>query len=136
MADDDNAPVLREEVRKLLEGPNYAHLATVYFDGAPLVAPVRVGLEGDKILVATSRSTGTADNTQRDPRVALSIVDRENPRRHAVVRGKVVERRDDPEGAVAREIARRYDDRAVTSRIVLVIEPAFSHCVEVPVGDD
>jgi hypothetical protein len=41
------------EVRRLIDRPNYAHVATLLPDGAPHVVPVWVDLEGDKIAILT-----------------------------------------------------------------------------------
>ncbi|MCI0347603.1 MAG: PPOX class F420-dependent oxidoreductase, partial [Chloroflexi bacterium] len=80
-------------VLALIDGPNFAHLATVMPDGSPQSAPVWVTREGDRILVGTSEGSLKGKNTRRDPRVALSIVDCQDPYREAQLRGRVVERR-------------------------------------------
>ena len=64
---------LADNVRQLLDRPNFAHLATLMEDGSPLSTPVWVGREGDRLIVCTSGKSLKARNTQRDPRVALSI---------------------------------------------------------------
>jgi PPOX class probable F420-dependent enzyme len=83
---------LPDDVRTLLEGPNYAHIATVLPDGGPHSVPIWVGMEGDRIAFFTQPGSRKARNLDRDPRVAFSIVDHENPYRLATVRGRVVER--------------------------------------------
>lgn len=47
------ATALPEDVKKLIDGPNFAHLATIMPDGSPQSAPVWVLREGDRILVGT-----------------------------------------------------------------------------------
>jgi general stress protein 26 len=64
-------------VRQLVEGANHAYLATVLPDGRPHSVPPRVGLEGDRIAFLTSLSTRKARNVAHDPRVAISITDRD-----------------------------------------------------------
>ena len=83
---------LPENVRVLIDGPNYAHNATVLPDGAPHSVPVWVGLEGDRIAFLTSPNSRKARNLAREPRVAISITDRENPHMMAQIRGRVTER--------------------------------------------
>ena len=83
---------LPDDVRALFEGANYAHIATVLPDGGPHNVPVWVGMEGDRIAFFTQDRSRKARNIDRDPRVALSIVDHENPYLRATVRGRVVER--------------------------------------------
>src|SRR5215467_499120 len=90
------APTLSNDIRALLDGPNFAHLATLMPDGSPQSVPVWVGREGDHILICTGEGSLKAKNTRRNPRVALSIVDFNDPYREAQLRGRVVERRPDP----------------------------------------
>jgi hypothetical protein len=67
-----------------------------------------VGREGDQILVCTSERSLKATNTLRDPRVALSLVDLRNPYEEAQLRGRVVERRPDPNCAIMDLISHKY----------------------------
>lgn len=87
---------LSSEIRALVDGSNFAHLATLLPDGSPQSVPVWVGREGDRILICTGEGSLKAKNTLRDPRVALSIVNFHDPYQEAQVRGRVVERRPDP----------------------------------------
>ena len=87
---------LSQDIKQLIDGPNFAHLATLMADGSPQSVPVWVGREGDRILVCTGEGSLKARNTRRDPRVALSIVDFRDPYREVQVRARVVERRPDP----------------------------------------
>jgi PPOX class probable F420-dependent enzyme len=121
------AVVLDPDVRRLLAEPNYTHLATLMKDGAPTSIPVWVGLERDKILIGTGRDTLKARNTRRDPRVALSVTDPQNPYKAASIRGRVIEQRPDEDNAVMDQIAIKYTSKPFPlrgpGRIVLVIEP-------------
>jgi PPOX class probable F420-dependent enzyme len=83
---------LPENVRALFEGANFAHIATVLPDGGPHSVPVWIGLEGDRIAFFTQANSRKARNIDRDARVAISIVDHDNPYRYATVRGRVVDR--------------------------------------------
>ncbi|MDP2948324.1 MAG: PPOX class F420-dependent oxidoreductase [Chloroflexota bacterium] len=78
-------------VRKLLQEPNFAHLATLMPDGSPQVTPVWVDFDGTHILVNTAEGRQKPRNIRRDPRVALDLVSQENPYAHAAVRGRVVD---------------------------------------------
>jgi PPOX class probable F420-dependent enzyme len=86
---------LPAEVRELLDAPNYVHLSTLRADGSPRNWVVWAGLEDDRILICTSETTWKARDMRRDPRVALSIVDLDNPYRMAAIQGTVVEIRQD-----------------------------------------
>ena len=118
---------LTADVRKLLEGANYAHLATLLPDGAPHSVPVWVGVEGDQIAVLTGPGSRKARNLKRDPRVAISIIDRDQPFSSALVRGHVAEWLDgDPAWTIIDRISEKYIGQPYsprTDRIVLLIEP-------------
>jgi PPOX class probable F420-dependent enzyme len=124
---------LPDDVRALFEGPNYAHVATVLPDGGPHSVPVWVGLEGDRIAFFTQERSRKARNLERDPRVALSLVDHDNPYRTATVRGRVVER---VHGEAALEImdrmAIRYTGKPFPYRrgVALLVEPERSSFTE------
>jgi PPOX class probable F420-dependent enzyme len=79
------------EVKQLLERPNFVHLCTLMPDGSPQSVPVWAGVEGEHILICTGEQSLKARNTLRDNRVALSVVDFDNPYEEAQIRGRVVE---------------------------------------------
>ena len=89
--------VLSPDTKKLIDRPNFAHLATLMPDGSPLSTPVWIGREGDHIVICTGENSLKGKNTQRNPRVALSVVDFHNPYEEVQIRGRVIERRPDPE---------------------------------------
>jgi len=105
-----------QEVRELLAGQNYVHLATLKRDGSPRCHVVWVGLEGEKVLVCTSDTTWKAKDVRRDPRVALSVVDGNNPYRMAAVQGLVVEERPDEGCRYMDPISIKYTGKPFPSR--------------------
>jgi PPOX class probable F420-dependent enzyme len=131
------ATPLPDLLKQLLDGPNFAHLATLRKDGSPQTDPVWVGRDGERVLVATGEGTVKAKNSRRDPRVALSIVGFANPYKEAMIRGRVVERRPDADLAVMDEIARKYTGkpfpwRSPEGRVVLAIEAEHATVRELP----
>jgi PPOX class probable F420-dependent enzyme len=82
---------ITEKVRKLLEEPNFANIATLMPDGSPQVTPVWVDYDGKHIIVNTAEGRQKPRNIRHDPRVALSVFDHDNPYSMASIRGKVVE---------------------------------------------
>lgn len=128
---------LSQEVKQLLDGPNFAHLATLMADGSPHSVPVWVGREGDRILVCTGEASLKARNTRRDPRVALSIVDVRDPYREAQLRARVVERRPDPALEIMDPISRKYTGkpfpfRNPEGRVALVLEVEKARYTKLP----
>ena len=99
---------LADDLKALVRGANFAHLATLMRDGAPQVAPVWVDLDGDLILVSTGEGSLKAKNTQRDARVGLSIIAMDNPYKEAQIRGRVVERRPDADFKTMDRISHKY----------------------------
>jgi PPOX class probable F420-dependent enzyme len=78
-------------VRALLEGKNFAHVATLMKDGSPQVTVVWIDIDGDRIVINTAEGRAKPRNARRDPRVAISIADQKNPEHAAFIRGRVVE---------------------------------------------
>jgi PPOX class probable F420-dependent enzyme len=131
------AVTLSENARKLIDRPNFAHLATLMADGSPQSVPVWIGREGDHIVVCTGESSLKARNTRRDPRVALSIVDFDNPYEEAQIRGRVIERRPDPELKVLDPISHKYTGkpfpmRSPEGRVALIIEVEKERYTKLP----
>lgn len=118
---------LTPELKKLIDRPNFAHLSTLLPDGSPQSAPVWVGREGDRLLICTGEKSLKGRNTRRDPRVALSIVDQQNPYEEAQLRGRVVEWRPDPDLKFMDPISHKYTGkpfpfRDPEGRVTLVVE--------------
>ena len=53
---------LSNEIKALLDGPNFAHLATLMPDGSPQSVPVWVGREEDHVLICTGEGSLKAKN--------------------------------------------------------------------------
>lgn len=125
------AVVLDQETRTFLEAPHPAVLATVSSRGMPQATPVWFVVDGDHILINTSRGRVKLRNLQRHPHLALTVVDPQNMYRYVQIQGRVV--RIDRE-AGARDIDRlsqRYMGRPYSymggdrpeDRVSLLIEP-------------
>jgi PPOX class probable F420-dependent enzyme len=83
---------LPEEARALFAGPNLAHIATLLPDGSPHSVPVMIDLEGEHLAFFTSPTSRKGRNVAADDRVAISVTDRDDLVRSALVRGRVVDR--------------------------------------------
>lgn len=81
---------LSKKALKIIEGRNFAHLATLMKGGSPQVTPVWVDHDGDFILLNTAEGRLKLRNVSRDPRVAISITDQKDPYTMVAIRGKVV----------------------------------------------
>ena len=73
----------------LLERPLYGHLATTRPDGSVQVSPMWFDWDGELLRFAHTAKRQKYRNVQRNPRVAMSISDPDNPYRYLEVRGDV-----------------------------------------------
>jgi PPOX class probable F420-dependent enzyme len=80
-----------EKYSDLFKKKAFANLSTLMKDGSPQVTPVWCDYDGKHVRVNSARGRVKDNNIRRDPRVALAIVDPENPYRYMEIRGKVVE---------------------------------------------
>lgn len=80
-----------EKYRDLFHKRAFASLGTIMPDGSPQVTPVWCDLEGDLVIFNSAKGRQKDKNVRRDPRVALAIIDPENPYRYLEIRGRVVE---------------------------------------------
>jgi len=92
----------------LLKKPAFANLATLNADGSPQVTPVWVDFDGTHVLVNTARGRVKTKNLERNPRVALSISDPENPYRYVGIQGRVVEMTEKGGDAHIDKMAKKY----------------------------
>ena len=85
-----------------------ANLATVMADGSPQVTPVWFDYEGGKVRVNSAKGRVKTRNMTEGARVALAIVDPENPFRYIQIRGRVA--RTTEEGATQHidRLAKKY----------------------------
>ena len=129
--------VLPEKVKELLDRPNFAHLATLMPDGSPQSVPVWIGREEERIIICTGEGSLKARNTLRDTRVALSVVNGSNPYEEAQLRGRVVERRPDPQLTIMDPISVKYTGkpfpfRTPEGRVALFIEVDKARYAKLP----
>lgn len=121
---------LSADITRVIDGRNFAHVATIMSDGSPHSAPVWIGRDGDRLIICTDESSVKARNTARDPRVAISIIDLKDPYRVAQLRGRVVERRRDSDFKLLDGISRKYvgepypDHSEVPIALVIEIDKA------------
>ena len=88
--------------------PAFANLATVNADGSPQVTPVWVDFDGTHVIVNTAKGRVKANNLARNPRVALSVADPENPYRYVGIQGRVVEMTEKGGDAHIDKMAKKY----------------------------
>lgn len=114
----------------LLNSTALAHVATIGPNGEPQVNPVWFGWDGTYLTFSQTTGRQKVRNLERDKRIALSIVDPENPYRYLEIRGNVVRVDPDPDKAFIDEMAKKYlgvDEypwnQPGDERVVMVVEP-------------
>ena len=84
--------VIPSKYKDLFDKKIFASLVTLMPDGSPQVTPVWIDFDGEHVLFNTAAGRQKDKNLQRDGRVALALVDPDNPYRYLEVRGHVAER--------------------------------------------
>ncbi|MFC6021456.1 PPOX class F420-dependent oxidoreductase [Plantactinospora solaniradicis] len=121
-------PTPPESHADLLARPLYAHLATVRPDGGPQSNVMWFAWDGARIRMTHTKRRQKFRNLQHDPRIALSIVDPDDPYRFLEVRGVVEKIEDDDEVAsFYRSLQERYsniyDINDAPVRVIMTIRP-------------
>jgi PPOX class probable F420-dependent enzyme len=80
---------LSDKTRDLLDGRNYAVLATVQPDGSPHTSVMWVGRDGDDLLFSTVEGRRKHLNMLQDPRVSVTVIDSVDPENYVELRGRV-----------------------------------------------
>jgi PPOX class probable F420-dependent enzyme len=124
------ATKLTKKAIKLIEGKNFAYLATLLPDGSPHVTPMWIDRDDDTILMNTAIGRVKQRNITRDPRVSISITDSENPYDRIVIHGRVIDQAQEGAEAHIDKLAKKYTGAQKyqksspdENRIILRIEP-------------
>ena len=100
---------LPELALKLLkEGKNFATVATLMPDGSPHTTVVWIDTDGKHVIFNTAEGRIKTKNLRRDRRVAIAIVNSENPYQQVMVRGHVVEMTHEGADAHIDQLAKKY----------------------------
>jgi PPOX class probable F420-dependent enzyme len=101
--------MIPESFRDLVERKKaFAALATVNADGTPQVTPVWIDWDGTHLRVNSARGRVKDRNLRRNPSVAVSLQDPDNPYRYLQVQGRVVETTEAGADAHIDALARKY----------------------------
>ena len=120
-----------DALRLLGEGKNLAIIATIMPDGSPQATAVWIDTDGEHVRFNTAEGRVKTKNLRRDPRVAVAILNADNPYEQVTIRGRVVEFAH--EGAVEHidSLARKYVGTDIFTerdpndqRVIVKIAPA------------
>jgi PPOX class probable F420-dependent enzyme len=102
------ADVLSEKARALIARPVLASLATLNPDGSPQITPLWVDLDGDDVVFNTAQGRKKARNLERDARVAVTVIDPDDPYNVVALRGTVTDVTTDGADEHIDALARQY----------------------------
>lgn len=112
----------------------FAMFGTLMPNGQPQVTPVWVDAEDGMLVINTAKGRQKHKNVQRDPRVAVTLSDPDNPYRYVEVRGRVVEMTEAGADKHIDKMAKKYLDKDKypfaqpgEQRILLKIRPEHVH---------
>jgi len=125
-----------EKFLDLFEKKAFASLATLMPDGQPQVTPVWIDLDGKFVRFNSALGRQKDRNVRRDPRIAMSIIDPDNPYRYLEIRGRVVEITQDGADAHINRLAKKYLGADVYPyrqpgevRVIYKVEPQKLHAM-------
>lgn len=98
----------KEELHRLFQGRNLAFVATLSKDGSPHVTPVWIEMVNDLILINTFETSAKNKHINNDNRIALSIVEQNNPYTMVSIKGKVVEQTTKGADEHLKSLAKKY----------------------------
>lgn len=102
------ATPIPENYMDLFSKPAFGVLTTLMPDGSPQTQPVWVDFENGRVLVNSALGRQKDKNLRRDPRVAITLIDPDNPYRYLEVRGKVAEITQDGAAQHIDKMAKKY----------------------------
>jgi PPOX class probable F420-dependent enzyme len=79
---------LPQSVKKVLQDKAYGHVVTLGADGKPQLTMVWLDVDGDEVLFNTAEGRLKPKNLRRDPRIMISVQDRNDPQAYMLFHGK------------------------------------------------
>ncbi|WP_392544022.1 PPOX class F420-dependent oxidoreductase [Oryzobacter telluris] len=96
------------ELLALLKGTSTCYLATTMPDGSPQLTQTWVDTDGEHVVINTVQGHQKELNVRRDPRVAVTVADPDNPSRYVAVRGRVLDSTTEGGAEHIDELSQRY----------------------------
>jgi PPOX class probable F420-dependent enzyme len=98
----------KKDLQRLFQGRNLAFISTLSKDGSPHITPMWADMEGDVILINTFVSSAKSKNIQKDPRIAISVVESNNPYNMVSIKGRVIDQTTEGADEHLKKLAKRY----------------------------
>ncbi|MFG6401106.1 PPOX class F420-dependent oxidoreductase [Microbacterium sp. P04] len=119
--------MIPDDLRDLLENPNYGALGTVRPDGSVQVNPMWFELDGDRLLFTHTTTRQKFRNLEANPSMSLMVFDPADPYRYIEVRGRLVSATPDTAGDFYVRLGKRYGNPEqqpppdIANRVVLAM---------------
>ena len=101
-------PAFPEKYLDLFDKKAFGSFTTLMPDGSPQTTPVWVDHRDGEVWINSAKGRQKDKNVRRDPRVAVAIIDPDNPYRYVEVRGRVTAITEDGADAHIDAMAKKY----------------------------
>jgi PPOX class probable F420-dependent enzyme len=126
----DQKPPVPEDYKDLLSSTALAHVATIGPKDEPQSNPVWFDWNGEHVKFSQTKTRQKYRNLNRGPRIALSIVDPQNPMRYLEIRGEVTQIEEDSNLDFINSMAKKYlgldkypNHQPGDERVVIFVKP-------------
>jgi PPOX class probable F420-dependent enzyme len=120
----------KDDLPRLFQFRNLAYVGTLSNDGSPHITPVWAEMVEDLILINTFEESAKIKHISKDKRIALSVVEQNNPFNMVSIKGKVVEQTSEGADEHLKKLAKRYLGigkyyyrKPIHKRVILKIKP-------------
>jgi PPOX class probable F420-dependent enzyme len=100
--------VIPQKELGILQSKSLAHVATIGPKQEPQSNPVWFDWDGTYVRISQTKNRQKYRNVQRDPHIALSITDPNDPYHYLEIRGKVARIEDDTNNQFIDSMAKKY----------------------------
>lgn len=122
--------IIPQDRADILEKRSFAHVATIGPNGEPQSNPVWIDWDGEFLKFSQTTTRQKYRNLRRDPHIALSISDPDEPYHYLEIRGSVERIEDDTDDEFINKLAKKYLDEDVypwtvpgEHRVILFVRP-------------
>jgi PPOX class probable F420-dependent enzyme len=105
---DGTTTLNKDDLQRLFQFRNLAFVATLSRDGSPHVSPVWAEMIEDLILINTFETSAKNRHINNDSRIAVSVVEHNNPFNMVSIQGKVIERTTEGADEHLKRLAKKY----------------------------
>lgn len=98
----------KDELFRLFQLRNLAYVGTLSKDGSPHITPVWAEMVEDLIVINTFEESAKIRHISKDKRIALSVVEQNNPFNMVSIKGKVVEQTREGADEHLKKLAKKY----------------------------